>query len=433
MRIFKSIKGMHDILDEDIIIYRKIENIFRNIVSGYGYKEIRTPILERTELFEKSIGISTEILSKEMYRFIDHGEKVSLRPEGTMSCIRFLIEKKLLRLNKEQRFWYVGAMFRRNKPQKGRYRQFYQIGIELLGNSSIETNLEIILMVERYFKKLNINKYIFLEINCIGSFEDREIYKKKLLNFLIKNKKKFNKLEINSFTKNPLRLLDSKNSKIQEKIKKAPNIKEYISKKSFFIFNYICRKLKDMKILYKINRRLVRGIDYYDNFVFEWKTKMLGSQCSVGGGGRYDFLIKKLNNNFVPAIGFALGVDRLALLIKKLNYSFYINNNKLDIYFISLFKEINILSLKISEEIRNKFPNIKLIIDYSNRKLKKTIKKALKLNSKLVLILGKKELIKKTIIIKFLDKNKQIAIYQKDLILKLSNFLKKNENSFNNR
>ncbi|WP_428994225.1 histidine--tRNA ligase [Buchnera aphidicola] len=373
-------------------MWNKTEKILKKIFKNYGYVEIRLPIIEKTKLFYKSIGNVTDIIEKEMYTFLDKNKKnITLRPEGTASCSRAFIENNLSK-DIKQRFWYFGPMFRYERPQNGRYRQFYQFGCEVYGLNTPEIDIELIILLNRCWKKLKIENYIFLEINSIGNIESRENYKIDLIKFFILNKKKLDNNSKKRLYTNPLRILDSKNKKIQNLIKKAPILFNYLDKNSKKNFNYICKFLKKLKISYKINTRLIRGLDYYNDTVFEWKikNKKFLSQNTVCAGGRYDKLIDTLGGSPIPALGFAIGMERLISIIneKKKNKKIILS---VDIYIISNFNKKNIDHIKISEKIRNFFNKLYIVQDFNIGSIKKKLIRAKKFNSKIIIIINNKK------------------------------------------
>lgn len=418
----RSIRGMHDYLPDEINIWQKVEKKIKKILSMYVFKEIRTPILEKSTLFFKTIGKNTDIIEEEMYTFTEkNGNKIALRPENTIGCIRAAIQNNILK--KIQRLWYIGPMFRYERPQFGRYRQFYQLGVEVFGLKEPNIDAELIAMNTRLWKELKINKNISLEINSIGSIEIREKYKKILIPFLNKNKLKLDKKSLKRIIKNPIRIFDSKNKKTQKLLDEAPMLFDYIDEKSKKNFIKLCELLNIMKIKYKINKKLVRGLNYYNNTVFEWKTNLLGSQKTICAGGRYDKLIEMLGGRPTQAVGFGIGLDRLILLIKKLNINFIKNKNKIDIYIINCVKKPQ-ETLILKEKIHDKIPNIKILTDHIGGKLKKQLKRANKYKSKIALILCEKEYSSKKIIIKDLHAKKQKIIEKKNIIKYLIKILK---------
>ncbi len=420
----KSIKGMHDYFSDDILIYRNIENNFKILMKNYSFNEIKFPILEKTILFDKSLGLLNNIINKEMYSFLDrNGLNLSLRPEGTAGCMRAYIQNNLFLNNYLNRLWYLGPMFRYENTQKGRFRQFYQLGAEIFGYNNINVDIELILIIKRLWKKLGVSSFLNLEINSIGSIEDRNNYLMFIKNEIIKKDffflKNFDLNKINFF-----KLLDSKNKKIKKFCQHFPKILDFINNNSLSNFKNLCKNLNILGISYKINYNLVRGLDYYNDFVFEWTSKNLGFKKSICSGGRYDNLSKSLSSFSIPAVGFAIGLDRLILLLKK-KKKYSIKNN-ITIYIIaSLNKKSSLLGIKIMEKIINYFSNsIRVYNDYSKYKnLSKKILKVIKLKPRIIIIIDKNELINNFITIKDILYNKQKRILYKNLISTLISFL----------
>ncbi len=427
--MIKIIKGMKDYIPSDVFVYQYIEKKFRKIINSYSFNEVRFPILENSNLYNKNIN-KNNLLFKYMYSFNDKNNlNISLRPEGTMSCIRMYLENKLFNFYNFNKLWYIGPMFRYEKPQKGRLRQFYQIGLEIFGNIDTGSDLELILIINRLLKELNINNLFILEINSIGNLNDRIKYIKNLNILLNRNdyfikKKKIKKLDFDLFKK-----LDKNNIDYINLMKNFPKITDFINDRSVYNFNYLCELLSKFNINFKINKNLFRGLDYYNDIVFEWKYKFWSSQNTICAGGRYDYLIKNLYDIYIPSVGLAIGLDRLALILKENNILSNLNK-KIDIYIISYFNYKTIsLGFNIVEDILNSdlyFLNI-----YHNyfkyTKLSKIIIKVLKLNCRLLIIIGKREFNKKVITIKDLYLNNQFSIsVNKNIVNFISNLLKIN-------
>ncbi|MFI4853190.1 MAG: histidine--tRNA ligase [Candidatus Makana argininalis] len=413
-----SIKGTRDFLPEDTVLWQKIETTIKKVFFMYGYSEIRFPILEKTSLFNKSIGNSTDLVNKEMYSFQDkNGKYITLRPEGTSCCTRVCIEHGLLRKH-EQRLWYIGSMFRYEKPQQGRYRQFYQAGIEIYGHKGPYIDVEIILLINRIWNLLGLNKYLHLNINSIGSCKSRMKYINDLYKFLNIN---FNYLDEDSKRKikknNIFRILDSKNEKIKFLLKNSPKLISYLDNDSYVHFKNLCNILDKNNVKYNINTTLVRGLDYYNKTVFEWTTDFIGSKNTVCGGGRYDYLTEKLGGINKPAIGCSIGLDRIMILMKKKNPNFF-NIQYIDLYIITSFLKNKNKALIISENLRNKLPYIRLITDYSNSSFNNQFKKAFKYHSNFVLILKNNSKLDK-ILLKNLITGKKQNLFYKDIIIYL--------------
>ncbi|CAL4321141.1 Histidine--tRNA ligase [Buchnera aphidicola (Chaitophorus sp. 3695)] len=423
----RLIRGMHDYLPEELYFWEYTENILKKIFKNYGYNEIRLPILENTQLFKKSIGEVTDIIEKEMYTFLDRKKQsITLRPEATASCARAVLENNLLK-NIHQRFWYFGPMFRYERPQKGRYRQFYQFGCEVYGLSDPSIDLELIILLYRCWKNLKINKKVFLEINSIGSIQSREKYKIDLITFLKSN---INSLDVESKNRlytNPLRILDSKNLNVQNLLKNAPSLLDYIDNNSKNHFQNLCFLIKEMKIPFVVNKNLIRGLDYYNSIVFEWKykSKKLGLQNTICAGGRYDNLINILGGPSTPALGFAIGMERLIYVLKQNKKK--INTNLInDVYIISNIQENKILCIKYAEKIRNFFNKLKIIQDFNLGSIKKKIIRAKKFQSKVIIIINKYTLINNVIEIRYFHTNKVKIVHIKKIIQILEKFFNKN-------
>ncbi|WGS66292.1 histidine--tRNA ligase [Enterobacteriaceae bacterium ET-AT1-13] len=413
----KSIRGMNDFLPIDTYLWQKIENSIKKIINSYGYSEIRLPIIEKTNLFKYAIGKETDVIKKEMFNFNDrNNENITLRPEATVSCVRSGIEHGFL-YQKEQRLWYIGPMFRYERPQKGRYRQFYQFGIEVFGLIGPQIDAELILIMSRIWKKLDLLNYFSLEINTIGSIKTRIKYNNDLTLFFKKNINLLDFESIKKINNNPIRILDSKNIKIQKLIKKAPCIYKYLSKKCKIHFYKLCKILKNIGIKYNINKKIVRGLDYYNYTVFEWVTKNINFKSTICGGGRYDKLVKNLGGNKTPAIGCAIGLDRLILLIKstknilKYNLSIDINIISFNIFNI----KFNII--KLVEYIHDKLPKLRIFTNYNNSNIKKQLINSHKIFSNIALIIGKNEIYNQSLIIKNINNKIQIILPKNEIVI----------------
>jgi histidyl-tRNA synthetase len=314
----QAIRGMNDILPEQTALWRQIETTFSTCLSQYGYQEIRFPLVESTQLFKRTIGEVTDIVEKEMYTFSDlNGDSLTLRPEGTAGCVRACLEHGLL-YNQHQKLWYMGPMFRHERPQKGRYRQFTQFGVEAFGMSSCPAELELIAICYRLWNKLGLADSIKLQINTLGTLEERQHYKSSLIEYFKTHVDLLDEDSHRRLERNPLRLLDSKNPDLAPLIAKAPKLMDALGDDSRSHFDSFCQGLNDLNIPYEINPVLVRGLDYYGHTVFEWVTDKLGSQATVCAGGRYDILVEQLGGSPTPAAGFALGIERIILLMETL-------------------------------------------------------------------------------------------------------------------
>lgn len=387
----QAIRGMNDILPQDSSKWRRLEQAFSNCLLSYGYQEIRFPIVESTQLFKRTIGEVTDIVEKEMYTFTDlNGDSLTLRPEGTAVCLRACIEHGLL-YNQQQKLWYLGPMFRHEKPQKGRYRQFHQFGVEAIGIDGWAIELELIAISKRIWEKLGIDGSLHLQINTLGELSERALYKEKLVAYLTENSDKLDDDSRRRLDKNPLRILDSKNPDIQALLKNAPRLIDSMGESSKEKFTKLCEGLKTLGISYDINHFLVRGLDYYGHTVFEWVTDKLGSQATVCAGGRYDALVEQLGSQPAAAVGFAMGTERLLLLMETLN----LNLDEVPIPSVFIIangdKEMQ-QALIIAEELRNKAPGWHVITNTAGGGFKSQFKKADKSGADLALIIGEDEL-----------------------------------------
>jgi len=395
----QAIRGMHDILPEQIHLWQALEAAVGEVVRRYGYSEIRMPIVESTDLFCRSIGEVTDIVEKEMYTFEDrNGDLLSLRPEGTASCVRAGIEHGLF-YNQIQRLWYQGPMFRHERPQKGRYRQFHQVGIECFGMSGAEIEAEIILMSYRVWQKLGLMNELRLEINTLGTLEERAVYKVSLVDYFQQHLDELDEDSQRRLKTNPLRILDSKNPAMQVLIEQAPKLLDALGDESREHFETLLSYLSDADIDYTVNSRLVRGLDYYSHTVFEWVTDSLGAQGTVCAGGRYDSLVEQLGGKATPAVGFALGMERLILLMEQQSWE----KSKPFAYLVHQGNEAAKKALQLAEKIRYELPNETIVLHCGEASLKSQFKKADKLGAKLAIILGEDEVANDRVSIKFLQ------------------------------
>jgi len=393
----QAIRGMNDLLPKDSDLWLAIEKIINEVLISYGYKNVRTPIVENTETFSRAIGEVTDIVEKEMYTWKDlGGESITLRPEGTAGIVRMMIEHNLPREG-IQRVFYQGPMFRHERPQKGRYRQFYQVGVEVFGASDAKIDAELIDMTALIWKKIGLNN-VSLEINSLGSSGSRSSYRELLKSYFNDNKLQLDEDSLRRLNTNPLRILDSKNMEMATLIAEAPKMIDYLDDESEQHFLEFKEYLDNLAIQYTINPRLVRGLDYYNRTVFEWISDDLGSQGTICGGGRYDGLVEKMGGNPVPATGFAMGIERLVLLAKE--QSEKIQQQKLSLYFVALGQKAQKASMKISRDVHLALPDIVLTNDITLGSLKSQMKKADKSGADYALILGEEELKSKKITIK---------------------------------
>ena len=415
MSKFEKVRGMHNIPVEETHYWSHVLNFSEKLMKSFSYSEIRLPIIEYTNLFERSVGSETDILNKEMFTFNSKSDKsLTLRPEGTAGCMRVAINQGLLDKG-PQRFFYSGPMYRYERPQKGRNREFFQLSAELFGIESMSAELEVFQIIESIVKKYKIQDSR-LEINSLGSEEDQRNFSKALQAFLKPLKSKLDKDSQNRLEKNPLRILDSKSTETKEVLSNAPKIAEFRSKNSTSNFNLLKNLLNDFGIEYKENENLVRGLDYYNDAVFEWKSDSLGSQNTFCAGGRYDSLAKKLGGRQTPAIGASLGIDRLIIACKD-KYKF--PSQKL-IAVILLDKNFLKQGNSISEKIRLNFPDIGVRFSGLNVNLKSELKRAIKNKFNFAIIIGREEVESSTYTIKDLDSEKN---YEKLSEEKLFSFL----------
>ncbi|WP_225639482.1 histidine--tRNA ligase [Candidatus Profftia sp. (ex Adelges kitamiensis)] len=411
----KAIRGMHDLLPEDAVLWQHIETVLKQVLTSYGYSEIRLPIVEHTPLFRRALGEITDVVEKEMYSFNDlNGDHITLRPEGTAGCVRAIIEHNLI-YNQEQRLWYIGPMFRHERPQKGRYRQFHQLGVEVFGFNGPDIDTEIILLTARCWRSLGISKYVSLELNSIGSFESRMNYRNALIAYLEKFRDQLDEDCKRRIYSNPLRILEHKSPVLQKILNNAPNISIYINKKDREHFAGLCKLLDHAGIKYIINKRLVRGLDYYNCTVFEWITDKLGAQGTICAGGRYDNLVARLGGHDTPAIGLAIGLERLILLIQKVNPDSFQLHSIVDIYLIYSGKNTQSKAIVLAEKIRDAYPQVRLITNYGGGNFKKQFARADKIGAKFALVIGENEINSGYVNIKNMQSGKQQMILQEDI------------------
>lgn len=384
---FQAIRGFNDVLPDSISIWQHTERVFQEIARLFAYHEVRLPILEQTQLFKRTIGEVTDIVEKEMYTFDDmNGDSLSMRPEGTAGCVRAMIEHGLLR--QAQKLWYLGPMFRHEKPQKGRYRQFYQFGVEVFGVPEVSVELELMSMTQQIWHALGIAEQVKLELNCLGTSEDRIRYRQKLTRYFEQHLNCLTLEEQHRLHRNPLRLLDSKSPEIKSLLADAPQLLDEVSATSRAQFDSLCDGLNRMGIAYQINSHLVRGLDYYHDLVFEWVTPNLGSQATVCAGGRYNGLVEQLGGASVPAVGFAMGLERIILLQEQLHLN---TETGPDIYLLTQESQPLIKSQQIATRIRQEL-GLSVEMSLSASSFKSQFKKADKSGARYAIILGEEEL-----------------------------------------
>ncbi|AGH74820.1 histidine--tRNA ligase [Edwardsiella piscicida] len=407
----QAIRGMNDYLPADTALWQPIEAALKQVLASYGYSEIRLPIVEQTPLFKRAIGEVTDVVEKEMYTFEDrNGDSLTLRPEGTAGCVRAGIEHGLL-YNQEQRLWYIGPMFRHERPQKGRYRQFHQLGAEVFGLAGPDIDAEIIMMTARWWKVLGIADHVALELNSIGSLEARAAYRDALVAYLEQYKDQLDEDCQRRMYSNPLRVLDSKNPQVQALLNEAPRLSEYLDADSREHFDGLCRLLDDAGIAYTVNERLVRGLDYYNRTVFEWVTTSLGAQGTVCAGGRYDGLVAQLGGHATPAVGFAMGLERLVLLVQAVNPDF-LPQRAVEVYLIAAGEGTQSAAMRLAEQLRDALPQLRLMTNYGGGNFKKQFARADKWGARIALVLGESEVQNGQVNVKCLASGEQQTVAQ---------------------
>lgn len=412
----KSIKGVRDILPEAIHHWHFLEHHVRELMAAYGYQEMRTPLLEKTELFKRSIGDVTDIVEKEMYSFEDrNGDLLSLRPENTASCVRAAIQHGMLTNNQVSRIWYAGPMFRRENPQRGRYRQFSQVGAEVYGVAGPYIEAELILLSARLWHRLGLHDDVTLQINTLGSADDRERYRALLVEYLTDHMSALDDDSRRRLETNPLRVLDTKNPQMKDVVNGAPQIVDHLDSASAEHFDALKASLSECNVEYEVNTRLVRGLDYYSHTVFEWVTSRLGAQGTVCAGGRYDGLTEQLGAKLTPGVGWALGMDRLVELIDELG-----SNDaepRPDVFMILAGEKAIVRGLAVAETLRQAEPHWTVICNCTGGSMKSQFKKADKSVAKVAVIIGETELENGTVGIKNLrEKTDQQTVEESRLI-----------------
>jgi histidyl-tRNA synthetase len=416
----QAIRGMNDCLPTDSSLWQYVESTIRQVVASYGYNEIRTPIVESTDLFKRSIGEVTDIVEKEMYTFTDrNSDSLTLRPEGTASVVRAGNEHGLL-YNQQQRLWYIGQMFRHERPQKGRYRQFHQFGVEVFGLAGPDIDAEVILLSSRLWKKFGISQNVTLEINSLGSSEARVAYKEQLVTFLKTRVSELDEDSLRRLESNPLRVLDSKNPQVQNAIKDAPKLIDCLDAESATHFQGLCERLDNLGIEYRVNPALVRGLDYYNRTVFEWVTDSLGAQGTVCAGGRYDGLVEQLGGKATQGVGFAIGLERLVLMLQ----TFELDKNLesvVDVYVTAMDESVELYARQISESLRDTLPKVKVMNHCGGGNFKKQMKRADQSGANVALIIGQDEMTSQQVTVKYL-REKQLQ--EKISVNELTHFIK---------
>ena len=376
--LIQAVRGMNDILPPAIPFWHHVEKILERILHGYGYEEIRFPLLEKTELFKRTIGESSDIVKKEMYCFVDrNSESLTLRPEGTASCVRACLEHSLLQTGQPQRYWYTGPFFRHERPQKGRYRQFYQYGAEVFGLPGPDVDAELILMTSSMLDKLGLKSFVKLKLNSLGTPDARAAYRKILVQYFTIHKNQLDEDSQHRLHTNPLRILDSKNPDMKALIAKAPRLSDHLDEDSLKHFEQLQNYLAHVGITYELDPHLVRGLDYYTKTVFEWVTDSLGAQGTVCAGGRYDGLVEQLGGKPTPAIGFALGMERVILMLQQTKSAHKLHKS-VHAYFVTDGETAFHAALKIADYLRTKVPSLKLLLHCGGGNIKHQFKKSVK-------------------------------------------------------
>lgn len=401
MKKVQAVRGMNDLLPGDSAQWQYVEGVVFDILQRYGYQEIRFPIVEATELFKRSIGEVTDIVEKEMYTFADrNGDSLTLRPEGTACCVRACEEHGLL-YNQTQRLWYMGPMFRHERPQKGRYRQFHQIGVEAFGFLGPDIDAEVLLLSARILRELGVAEHVQLQINSLGSAESRAAYKDALVAYLSSVQEQLDEDSKRRLATNPLRILDSKDANTQALLNNAPVLLDYLDEESRAHFEGLKALLDAAGVAYQVNSRLVRGLDYYGKTAFEWVTDKLGAQATVCAGGRYDGLAEQLGGKPTPAVGFGIGLERLVLLVQAAGAMLDGLDQQADIYLVAV-GDVQVAAMQLAERIRNELPFVRLLTHCGGGNFKNQLKKADKCGADIALILGEDEAREGRVAIKFL-------------------------------
>lgn len=395
----QAVRGMKDILPAQSPLWQFLESRVRNVLNSYAYQEIRMPVVESTDLFKRSIGEVTDIVEKEMYTFADrNGDSLTLRPEGTAGCVRAGIENGLLH-NQVQRLWYQGPMFRHERPQKGRYRQFHQVGVETFGLAGPDIDLEILLITARIWQAIGLDG-LQLQINTLGTSEERKQYRDKLVGYLEQHKDKLDEDSLRRLDSNPLRILDSKNPDLKAIIEQAPSLLDELGEESRQHFEWICNALQKHGIDYVVNPRLVRGLDYYSRMVFEWVTDKLGAQGTVCAGGRYDGLVEQLGGRSTPAVGFAMGLERLVAILEDEGRGEGLG--AADLFLVLVGDRAIGAGFDIAEKLRDSMPGLRVQVNCGGGSFKSQFKKADKSGARFALVIGDDELDREVVSLKSL-------------------------------
>ncbi|WP_138437537.1 histidine--tRNA ligase [Marinobacter shengliensis] len=424
MAKIQAIRGMNDILPEQTPVWQYVESTVRQVLGQYGYQEIRMPVVEQTELFKRSIGEVTDIVEKEMYTFDDrNGDSLTLRPEGTAGCVRAAEEHGLL-FNQTRRLWYTGPMFRHERPQKGRYRQFHQIGVECFGMDGPDIDAELLILTARLWQALGLAGHTRLEINSIGTSDARKVYRQALVDYLDQYRDQLDDDSKRRLTTNPLRILDSKDAGTRKILEGAPSLDDYLDDESRAHFEQLKGLLDAAGVKYSVNPALVRGLDYYGKTVFEWITDSLGAQGTVCAGGRYDGLVEQLGGKPTRAVGFAMGLERLILLLETLELVPDHVNNHADVYVTAMGDKVIAPAMAIAEELRSALPGSVVVTHCGGGSFKSQMKKADRSGARYAVILGENELASGNVGLKPLrDDEPQQDIARSELAQALANRL----------
>ncbi len=424
MAKIQAIRGMNDILPDQTPVWQYVESTVRQVLGQYGYQEIRMPVVEHTELFKRSIGEVTDIVEKEMYTFEDrNGDSLTLRPEGTAGCVRAAEEHGLL-FNQTRRLWYTGPMFRHERPQKGRYRQFHQIGVECFGMAGPDIDAELLILTARLWSALGLSDHARLEINSIGTSDSRKVYRQALVAYLEQYQGKLDDDSKRRLTTNPLRILDSKDPATREILQGAPSLDDYLDDESRQHFEQLKAMLDAAGVAYTLNPALVRGLDYYGKTVFEWITDSLGAQGTICAGGRYDGLVEQLGGKPTVAVGFAMGLERLILLLETLELVPEHVNNQADVYVTAMGDQAVAPAMALAETLRNELPGRIVVSHCGGGSFKSQMKKADRSGARFAVILGENEIAQATAGLKPLrDDQPQQEVAQADLAAVLAGLL----------
>lgn len=403
-KTIQAIRGMNDCLPLHTPTWQLVETRIRQLVNSYHYHEIRTPILEQTDLFKRSVGEATDIVEKEMYTFDDrNGDSLALRPEGTACAVRAGNQHGLL-YNQQRRLWYMGPMFRHERPQKGRYRQFHQFGAEAFGLEGPDIDVEMILMGARLWKSFGIADKVELQINSLGNIEARSHYKQLLVEYLSNHETGLDEDSRRRLNTNPLRILDSKDKQTQDILANAPKLIDYLDQESRQHFETLCERLDNLGIKYVVNPALVRGLDYYNRTVFEWVTELLGAQGTICAGGRYDGLVEQLGGKATPAVGFAMGIERLVLLVETLQDES--KEASAQVYVTAMGEAAELKAQAITETIRDEFSFLRVQTHCGGGNFKKQLKKADASGAEVAVIIGENEAISNEFGLKWLRQDR---------------------------